>query len=385
MSKVFTIIKKELVRIFTDKRMLASLILPGLLIFFVYSLMGDFTANSIKPNEDYEYRVVIFNEPARFDAMNKSENYKIVTDKSQTDLESSKNLLSENKIELIIFYEEDFLSKIGTTTIPNVSVYYNSTSVESSEIYSYYSQLLASQSMTVQFNFYVNSTDDVFDLATKEDTSAQIITMLVPFLLMIFLFSGCMAVSTESIAGEKERGTIATLLVTPVKRSYIALGKIIALAIASLVSSLSSFIGLILSIPKLMGEIEGITLNMYGVMTYIEIFILMMIMVLFYTVILSIISTFAKSVKEASQYALPVMVIVMMFSITSMMGTGASNVLLLYLIPVFNVVQCMSAIFSLSFNILPFIITIISNIAYIVVGIFMLAKMFNSEKIMFNK
>ena len=110
-----------------------------------------------------------------------------------------------------------------------------------------------------------------------------------------------------------------------------------------------------------------------------------MIMVLFFTVVLSLISTLAKSVKEASQYALPIMVVVMMFSLTSMMGAGASNILALYFIPVFNVVQCMTAVFSLSFNIIPFIITVISSIAYIVAGIFILAKMFNSEKIMFNK
>ena len=134
-----------------------------------------------------------------------------------------------------------------------------------------------------------------------------------------------------------------------------------------------------------MGEVESITLSMYNLLTYIEILILMIVMVLLFTVVLSIISTFAKSVKEASQYSLPVMVIVMMFAMTSMMGTGASNVTLLYLIPVYNIVQCMNAIFSLSFNVVNFLITIFSNIVYIGIGIYLLTRMFNSEKIMFNK
>ena len=59
--------------------------------------------------------------------------------------------------------------------------------------------------------------------------SAQMITMMLPYLLLIFLFTGCVAITSESIAGEKERGTINTLLVTPTKRSYLAIGKIIAL------------------------------------------------------------------------------------------------------------------------------------------------------------
>jgi ABC-type Na+ efflux pump permease subunit len=55
--------------------------------------------------------------------------------------------------------------------------------------------------------------------------------MILPFLILSFLFSGCLAVTPESIAGEKERGTIATLLVTPIKRRELAIGKIISLSI----------------------------------------------------------------------------------------------------------------------------------------------------------
>ena len=385
MNNIWTIIKKELKRIFTDKRMLASLILPGVLIFVLYSLMGDFMISSFVPNENYEYRIVAINEPESFSSIHNSENYNIKIEDDITDVDTAKSMLANNQIELIIVYEEDFENKLLGEIKPNVSIYYNSTSTESTEIYNYYLTAFSAISVNVTYNFYVNATEDDFDLATDEDTSAMLITMLVPFLLLVFLFSGCMAVSTESIAGEKERGTIATLLVTPVKRSNIALGKVISLAIASLVSSLSSFIGLILSIPKLMGEVESITLSMYNLLTYIEILILMIVMVLLFTVVLSIISTFAKSVKEASQYSLPVMVIVMMFAMTSMMGTGASNVTLLYLIPVYNIVQCMNAIFSLSFNVVNFLITIFSNIVYIGIGIYLLTRMFNSEKIMFNK
>lgn len=72
----------------------------------------------------------------------------------------------------------------------------------------------------------------------------MIFSSMLPMLLMIFLFTGCMSVAPESIAGEKERGTIATLLVTPVKRSHIAIGKIIALSIIALLSGISSTLGI---------------------------------------------------------------------------------------------------------------------------------------------
>ena len=194
-----------------------------------------------------------------------------------------------------------------------------------------------------------------------------------------------MSVATESIAGEKERGTIATLLVTPVKRRDIALGKVVALAISAMLSSLSSFLGVILSFPKLVGNMDGITLSMYGIGTYLEILALMVATVLFFTAVLSIISTFAKTVKEASQYALPVMVVVMMLAMPSMMGSGIADFYALYFVPVLNVIKCMTAIFSLEFNLIYFLTTIISNIVYIGIGIYVLTRMFNSERIMFNK
>ncbi|MBQ8425882.1 MAG: ABC transporter permease [Clostridia bacterium] len=387
MNNIFTILKKELFRIFTDKRMLASLILPGILIFFLYSIMGSFLSSSFESNSDYNYTVYIYNEPSSLKSLSETDKYKITTKNSQLSTDEAKNLIKEKQIDLLIIYDENFDEKVLSENKPNVEIFFNSTSVESNTIYNYYITTLSSMSIdSVNYNYYVNTLSTNYDLATKEDTSMQMITMMVPFLLMLLLFSGCMSVASESIAGEKERGTIATLLVTPTKRSHIAIGKVLALAIASLVSSLSSFLGLILSLPKLMGGEQEMTLSMYTFSTYFNILILMILSVIFFTVLLSIISTFAKSVKEASQYALPVMIIVMMFGITSLLGTNnISSSILVYLIPVYNTVQCMGAIFSLTFNLSAFIMTIIANIIYISIGIFALTKMFSSEKIMFNK
>jgi len=387
MNNIITILKKELVRIFTDKRMLSSLILPGILIFFLYSIMGSFLSNSTKTNENYNYNIYIFNEPSSLNFISKTSNYNITTHNDETSIHESKNLLENKQIDLIVIYDENFEEKISSETKPNVYIFYNSTSNESNTIYNYFITTLSTLSISsVNYNFFVNASNEIYDLATKEDTSMQMITMMVPFLLILLLFSGCMTVASESIAGEKERGTIATLLVTPTKRSHIAIGKVLALAVASLVSSLSSFIGLISSLPKLMGGSEEITLSMYNFSTYFSILILMIISVIFFTSILSIISTFAKSVKEASQYALPVMVIVMMFGITSLLGSNSiSTSWLMYLIPVYNVVQCMSSIFSATFNVITFTVTIVSNLIYISIAIYLLTKMFNSERIMFNK
>lgn len=67
MREIFVIVKKELKRFFTDKRMIMSLILPGVLIFVLYSLMGNFIGKAITPADDYEYVICVENESVTLD------------------------------------------------------------------------------------------------------------------------------------------------------------------------------------------------------------------------------------------------------------------------------------------------------------------------------
>ena len=212
----------------------------------------------------------------------------------------------------------------------------------------------------------------------------MIFSMMMPLLLVMLLFSGCMAVAPESIAGEKERGTIATLLITPTKRSHIAIGKILALSIMALISGASSTLGVVLSLPKLMGDTVSIDGSVYGLTDYLMLAVVILSTVLVFVTVISIISAYAKSIKEAGTYVTPLMILSMLIGLSGMFGTAASNTAL-YLIPIFNSVQSMIGIFSFSASIPNMIVTVITNIAFTGIGVFVLTRMFNSERIMFNK
>ena len=111
--------------------------------------------------------------------------------------------------------------------------------------------------------------------------------------MMIFLFSGCMGVAPESIAGEKERGTIATLLVTPMNRGQLAIGKVISLGVIALLSGLSSFIGTFASLPSLMGGADtGMDASIYGVTDFVMLFGVILSTVLLIVGLICVISTF---------------------------------------------------------------------------------------------
>lgn len=391
MKNILTIIKKELTRFFTDKRMLLTLILPGIVIYLMYSMMGNFMMNAFTADDDHTYIVYVDNQPEELKVFDTNEAIKIeIHQSTELSEEKIKNGLKDKTIDLYIKYENDFIAKVNAYSAssgevaPLVEMYYNSVSNESSTIYEYYMMSLQNYEDLMANKFDINRDAPNYDLATDDEKSASIMTMMLPFLLIIFLFSGCMAISVESIAGEKERGTIATLLVTPIKRSELAIGKIVALSITALVSATSSFIGVILSLPKLMGDEVNISANIYGPLEYLSIFAVIITTVLAFTVILSIFSSFSKSVKEATTYATPVMIVVMIIGITSMLGGSQTNTLL-YFLPIYNSTQCMAGIFGLSFNGLQFLITIISNLLFVGLGVFILTRLFNSEKVMFNK
>ena len=61
MKNMLTVMKKELRRFLGDRRMLATLILPGILIYIVYSLMGSAFSDAMGGTENAEYRVLTHN------------------------------------------------------------------------------------------------------------------------------------------------------------------------------------------------------------------------------------------------------------------------------------------------------------------------------------
>ena len=390
MREIFVIVKKELKRFFTDKRMIMSLILPGVLIFVLYSLMGNFIGDAITPDDDYEYVICVENESVTLDGYLSTLGFKYK--KVNAPREEAEKKLVDKEIDLYVSFSEDFDDAGADKAGKNVVIEYNSAKSESAKIYSALQTVYMQNSVaSVDYNYAINAGVENPDMATEEDVVKMMLTMFMPFILMVFLVTGSVSVASESIAGEKERGTIATLLVTPVKREYIALGKIIALTVTSLFSSLVSFVGIMASLPNLLqlekiGDVTSIDLSVYGASTFVGILGIILITVMMFTMIMSVLSTFAKSVKEATQFVTPAMIVVMLASVTSMIGGGkAVTNPALYLIPIYNCAQCLTMLFSGEFYGLCYLFTILSDALFVVLGVVLLAKMFNNEKIMLNK
>lgn len=380
MKAVLTIIKKEFMRFFGDRRLLlTTLLLPGIVLYAVYSALGAVFANVM---QDSSVPVAyVRNMPESL-----GEAIDEIFDLRDTDLtdEEIKSQLVEGDADIFIIFPENFDDLTVGSDVPDVSIYYNSAQTSSSLAYSSVVALLDAYEQSIANVFNINSGSDRYDLADSSDVSANILSMIVPMVLIMLLLSGCVAVVLESIAGEKERGTIATLLVTPIKRSYFAIGKILSLSVIAVLSGISSFLGLILSLPNLMGGMEvDFSLAAYGVLDYFGLFLVVMSTVLVLVSLLAIVSAYAKSVKEANGLIVPVMIIAVICSLVSMFV--ASPPMGLYFIPVLNSALCISTLMAGTFGIVPFLITMGINIVCAALLAVLLGAIFNSEKIMFNR
>ena len=388
-SAIFTIFKKELFRFFKDRRTLIALIMPGILIYLIYSLMGGAMSDAFMTDDEYMPRIVAVNLPTSVNSMIDSETV-VLTTVTSDKIDEVKDQVVEDEQDILVVFPEDFdeivagYTPSNNTPAPNIDIYYNSTSTDSTTAYTYMVTLLDIYESSMTNKFDVNMGGGVYDLASDEDMTSMIFSMMMPMLLVMLLFSGCMAVAPESIAGEKERGTIATLLITPTKRSHIAIGKILALSIMALISGTSSTLGVVLSLPKLMGDTVSIDGGVYGITDYLMLAVVILSTVLVFVTVISIISAYAKSIKEAGTYVTPLMIVSMLIGLSGMFGTVAGNTAL-YVIPIYNSVQSMIGIFSFSASIPNMVVTVISNIAFTGIGVFVLTRMFNSERIMFNK
>ena len=394
MSNVITIMRKEFARFFYDRRMIIMVILPAILIYVVYSFMGTALQSAFAPDEDEMLLIYVVDYPASIEAVIEGTDIGIVR-ANPDQVSDIKSLITDQSIHLLIVFPPDFDAAVaaydvqtaGGAPAPNIEIYYNTVVPSSHSAYLQMQAILDYYEASLANKFDINRDIYDFDLSTQEDRSAMLISTLLPMLLMIFLYSGCMGLALESITGEKERGTLATLLVSPLKRSQLAIGKILSLAILSFISGIVSAIATILALPNLMAG-SGDTFDavgIYSITDYALLAIIILSTLLLLVAMISIISAFAKTVKEASSASMPLMIVVMLVGVSGMFGGGAQEDSLLYFIPLYGNVQSMIGIFSMSYSVTNIVISCSATIVYACIGGFVLTKMFNSEKIMFSR
>ncbi len=374
MKNVFLIIKKEFNRFFKDRRMVLMIFLPGVLIFCLYTLIGTVMekASTTIP-DDYMPSAYFYRLPDSFNDMSG-----LFNSQEYDSLEDAKSAVTGGALDIVVEFPADFTDKYNSITPPDVKIYYNSSNETS---YAGYSMATAVLSRLNAFT--INSSAETFDLVDADKQSTSIIAMMIPLLMFSLLASSCISVAPEAIAGEKERGTMATMLITPVKRIEIVLGKTISLSCYAILSGVVSFLGVILSLPKLSGGLVNFGAVSYGVGSYFMLFGLIISIVLVMISAFSVLSTLAKNVKEATAFIGPLMIVIVLLGMSSMFFTNPS--VGLYAIPFIGSGIAMSAVLSMTASVVGVLLAILANLVLAALFVVLMGFMFKKESIMLKK
>lgn len=216
----------------------------------------------------------------------------------------------------------------------------------------------------------------------------MMLTMFLPYILAIYAVIGGASVAIDSVAGEKERGSLETLLVSPVSRRELVIGKFGAVVIATLLSSILSLLGLILRVslggPLFGGDTGdsggGSGLKLSG-MAMAAMFLVQIPLAVMGAGLLLAVSTFARNQKEASTYLMPVM----MFSSVAAMMTmflKATSPLWWAFFPVTNAALVLKQ--ALEGNLSPLFVGLAtgSSILYAAVAVFYATSVFQKEQVL---
>ncbi len=371
------IYSKELRNILKDRRTLfAVLVLPLLLMPTIFIGIDKVTSMQFEQAQETTYSVQILNN----------------TDESFLSILSSSLHYSVPDVpddETIII---EFPKGYTQGESAQVAIHYNSTSQSSSfaagrieQALNAYNDILADKTLK-QAGLSLDSLYPIkvirIDTAPEEAQGTGFLAMMLPYMILIYTFAGSMSVGIDTTAGEKERGSLAIILVNQVSRTSIAFGKILYVLTVGITSSCMTFIGLIIAFLVTGGffndgsEFAGFSLSSSVTLLLVLIFTSMLA-----ASIIILLGSLARTVKEASSYVTPVYIIVIVMGVLTMSLDAASQPFL-FLVPFLNSVFLMKGAIIGESTLMQLLLMICSTSIIIALLIAATSRLYNSEKIL---
>lgn len=217
------------------------------------------------------------------------------------------------------------------------------------------------------FNIERTGTPDIF------------LQMMLPMIIVMIICAGGMAMAIDQVAGEKERNTFEPLLSTSANRMGIILAKVVVVLVFSLMSVATELVSILIIIP-FMGELVSgtFTISIGGILMC---FVNLLLFAGLYNSLLLMLSAMSKNSKEANMKCTFVMFVPMIVALTTMYVSGADVSIASMFIPVINVINMIKMVICGNINYLFFTISIVMNLVYLGIALFVTLKTFSKEKL----
>ncbi|MBS6426587.1 MAG: CPBP family intramembrane metalloprotease [Clostridioides difficile] len=398
------IFKKEMLDILRDKKTLFMMIVVPLLLYPLLMLLMIQVMNMSASSMNSKDINIAFNNKPNKVLVSMIEDDNLEKDTKNTsndkgkirvlDVDNYKKSLEENKIDAYIKMEEKKSSI-------NYQIYINSSQENSSNalkrietVLDKYKRFtiektLSEKGLDVQATLEPITYSTV-DVAKTEEVAGYFLGQILPFILIIGVLLGSIYPAIDVMAGEKERGTLETLFTLPISNLELVMGKYMAVSLSAIVTAILNILSMGLTMAFILVS-GGISSQFgFGNFNYGDLvlpIITTLICICLFSMVVSAISmcvcSLAKSFKDAQNYITPLMLIIMIPSYVSMIP----NIVLdrvTAVIPVVNISLLIKSVLSFKSDLNLIALVLASNVAFVILAIILLSKMFNSEEILFG-
>jgi len=222
-------------------------------------------------------------------------------------------------------------------------------------------------------------------LASNESVGGFFLGLILPYIVVMSAAFGGMTTAFDLCAGEKERGTMETLLVSPASRYDIVQGKLFTIFTISVIATICAITGFTIPLASglaIFAEVVGDKIS-FSFPAIGAMILIVIPLTLLTSSALLLISTFARNQKEAQTYSFPFIVAVMFPAVISSI-IGAESPLYTAFIPVLNIALTMKQMLGELFRIEYFAYSLISSLVYAVIAMRIAARLFQREAILFR-
>ncbi len=349
MKTVITVFKKELIDTIRDRRTLVFMIVIPLLLFpILFKVMFTVQERQMKKAKQKMLRVALFdngNASRLAEILGGKEDLAVVTG---VPVDSIQAFISGDRLDGAFVVGGDFDADIFDLEPGRIDFYFKSTDDQrivrnrlKSIIDDYEKEILKARFERLELDDVVVDGIDLksHNIASVEEQFGNQVGGFLPYIFILFCFMGAMYPAIDLGAGEKERGTLETLLTAPVNRFHILLGKFGVIVLTGLVSAVVSMVGLYVGLRQsneLPPEIFDVIVKILGAETILTIFSLLLPLTVFFAGLLLSVSLSARSFKEAQSLITPLNIAVIIPAAIGMVPGMTMNPTTA-LIPVLNV------------------------------------------------
>jgi len=219
------------------------------------------------------------------------------------------------------------------------------------------------------------------NIASEQEMIGKLAGGFLPYLFIIFCFTGAMYPAIDLFTGEKERRTLETLLTTPVSRIQILIGKLSVVTLTGIISAVLAILGLFVGFRLTAGLPDVIMPVVLGILSVQFVLMLLLMLVpltIFFAGIMVPLTIYAKSYKEAQSILTPMTFMVIIPAAIAMVP-GIEYNAITAIIPIINITLATKEIIAGTLNLSFYFLTVLTLIGLALISVLFCSRWFGKE------